>query len=103
MKQEIFYNKVESQLRSDNCSDSTISLYLGGIKKFVKFSNKEDVTLINSEDLAEFSKSLFKNKNPKNFLHRVKIDKNISTKNAKYTDKHRCAQGCAQRVYFAKF
>ena len=66
MKQELFFNKVESQLRSDNCSDSTISLYLSGIKRFVKFSGKEDVTLINSEDLARFSKSLFKNNNPKN-------------------------------------
>jgi site-specific recombinase XerD len=66
MKQELFLNKVESQLRSDNCSDSTISLYLSGIKRFLKFSDKEDVTLINSEDLARFSKSLFKNNNPKN-------------------------------------
>ena len=57
MKQELFYHKVESQLRSDNCSDSTISLYLAGIKKFVKFCGKEDVTLINSEDLAEFLSS----------------------------------------------
>lgn len=65
MKQALFFNKVESQLRSDNCSESTIRLYLAGIKKFVKFCSKDDVTLINSEDLAEFSKSLFKNNNPK--------------------------------------
>jgi site-specific recombinase XerD len=66
MNQELFFYKVESQLRSDNCSDSTISLYLSGIKRFVTFSGKEDVTTINSEDLAKFAKSLFKKSNLKN-------------------------------------
>lgn len=65
MNQELFYNKVESHLRNDNCSESTIRLYLSGIKSFVKFCNKEDVSLINSEDLARFSKYIFKNNNPK--------------------------------------
>lgn len=66
MTQELFFHKVESHLRNENCSESTISLYLSGIKRFVEFCGKEDVMLINSEDLARFSKSLFKNKSPKN-------------------------------------
>lgn len=62
MTAELLYHKVESKLISDNCSTSTIKLYLAGIKRFVKFSSKEDVTKIDEGDLAEFSKSLFKSK-----------------------------------------
>jgi integrase len=59
---ELFYLKIESKLRTDNCSDSTIRLYLSGVKRFVVFTKKQDATEINNTDLLNFSKSLFKNK-----------------------------------------
>lgn len=65
MEEEIFYQKVETKLRNRNSSESTIRLYLSGIKNFVKFCDKTDIRDINSFDLAKFSKSLFKNNTPK--------------------------------------
>lgn len=62
MTAALLYQKVESKLRSENCANSTISLYLSAIKRFIKFSNKVDITEIDTEDLARFSKSLFKTK-----------------------------------------
>lgn len=66
MNPELFYNTIESRLRSDNCSESTIKLYISGIKRFTIFTKKNDVNEIDNNDLAKFSKSLFKNKQLKN-------------------------------------
>lgn len=62
MNSETFFHKIETHLKNENNSDSTISLYLAGVKRFVKFCNKKDVTKITSVDLMNFSKSLFENK-----------------------------------------
>lgn len=62
MTPELLYQKVESKLRSDNCSNSTIGLYLSGVKRFIAYTNKDDILKISNEDLADFSRSLFKQK-----------------------------------------
>lgn len=66
MNPELFYNTIESKLRSDNSSESTIKLYVSGVKRFTIFTKKTDVNQIDNNDLAKFSKSLFKNKILKN-------------------------------------
>jgi site-specific recombinase XerD len=66
MNLELFYDTIESRLRNDNCSESTIKLYISGIKRFTSFTKKNNVDEIDNNDLAKFSKSLFKNKLLKN-------------------------------------
>ncbi|SDG95176.1 Site-specific recombinase XerD [Flavobacterium omnivorum] len=66
MNTELFYDTIESRLRNDNFSESTIKLYVSGIKRFTIFTKKNDVNEIDNNDLAKFSKSLFKNKSLKN-------------------------------------
>ena len=61
MNSDIFFHKIETQLKNENNSNSTIKLYLAGVKRFVKFCDKKDITKINSVDLMNFSKSLFEN------------------------------------------
>jgi site-specific recombinase XerD len=61
MKPQSLYSKIETTLRADNRSDSTVSLYLHGVKRFISFCGDKELTEISTEDLEKFAKELFKN------------------------------------------
>jgi len=77
MTKDEFYSKTETKLRALGRANSTISLYISSLKKFVIFCGEKELESINTTDFENYTKQVLRKKLKPGTLNALKYGINF--------------------------